>query len=1022
MYRVATATPRPFRVESLKLSSDAPSIEKTARLTAFSYAIPLLLLLAAAIECAILPQECAALDEVAQPFTRRLWRAQDGLPDQTVQAIAQTHDGYLWIGTKGGLLRFDGANFVIYDHTNTPGLTEGSVNCLFVSRDGSLWIGTEGGGLVRYRDTTFRTYPASDGSSDSFVRAIFEDHRGVLWVGGDQGLFQLHGDKLERMDGTGRVPSIFVRAIVEDHNNLWIGGTTLLQLSKRGVREFPLPGGPSANLITSMLSARDSTLWVGTLGGLHSLSATGVLRKKTGVRGTVQVLRESQDGSLWIGTLGRGVYILRRDALSALPAPEVLPSNTVLAILEDSERNMWLGTQAGLLRLTDSPIAITLFPGASDSQFETIYGDRDGSVWACSNHLFHIRDGTVKAEVFPAIGDVRVRTLLRDHHGDLWIGTDGKGLFHLVAGRAIRFTSPTIANDFIRVLLQARDGTLWAGTDGGLSHLTGSAIMNYNTPNGLSYFSVTALLEDHAGDLWIGTSRGLSHRHAGAFVNDSMIAALKHEKIWSIHEDLDHGLWIGTSNGLYSFRSGTLAHLTSAQGLAGNVIYQILEDSSAHLWLSGPNDVSRVDRHVIEAELRGHGAVPPSLTLYPISKDFESAELFGGMQPAGFISPQQAVWFPSNKGPVHIQVPRQPSASRPSFSVVIDRVLADGLAQRVQPSVVIAPGDGRLEISFAAILLRSQEALRYRYKLEGFDRDWNESSTRRTAYYTNLPPGHYQFRVAAYEISNPSAPTDTAIEIIQRPHFYRTTWFLLVSLAGLLLSALAIHRYRVRQVSMRFRAVLEERNRMAREMHDTVVQDCIGLSSLLEAVSSSEFRDKRLSHELVDQAREQVRTTIDEARSAVWNLRHRETSMEDAGALIRELVAQMQSRLAQLIFCRVSGEPFPLPHRITHELVMIVREALWNAHTHASPARIEVRVTFEKDRLIIDVTDDGTGFDLAAASPERHYGLTGMRERAEKLGGELRIETQAGNGTTVSLWLPRGARSRTGAVQEVNGA
>ncbi len=941
-------------------------------------------------------------------YTRRLWRTQDGLPDQTVQAIAQTPDGYLWIGTKGGLLRFDGSHFVVYDHADTPGLSESSINCLSVSRDGSLWIGTEGGGLVRYRDQVFRAYPTEDGLSDSFVRAIFEDDRGVLWVGGDQGLFQVEGAGLKRIDGLGGVPSIFVRAIVEDtENHVWVGGTTLLRFTGQTAREYALPGGPSLNLVSSMLASRNGTLWIGTLSGLHTLTSSGALRAVDEVVGAVQTLRENSDGSLWIGTLGRGAFVARNGAVAALSAPDFLPSNTVLAIFEDSEHNLWLGTEAGILRLSRSPVAITPFPGASDSQFETIYQDHDGSVWAASAHLFHIHHGVVARAVFPMIPNVHVRTLLRDRRGGLWIGTDGAGLYHLASGHIARYISPAIANDFIRVILQVRDGSLWIGTDGGLSHLTISGITNYNTPNGLSYFSVTALLEDYRGDLWIGTSRGLSHLRLGRFVNDSVTAIMKHEKIWSIHEDPEHGLWFGTSNGLYSLNVGRLARFTTAQGLADNVIYQILEDHSSYLWLSGPTEVSRVDRHSIETSLRSHDHLHLGLTLYPISQDLESAEIYGGMQPAGFISQQNEVWFPSNKGPVHIQIPRETPQSPPAFPVVISRILAEGRELPVRSQIVIGPGDGRLEISFAAILLRSQEALRYRYKLDGFDHDWNEAFTRRTAYYTNLPPGKYRFRVAAYEIGTPDAVSQTTIEVDQQPHFYRTIWFYLTCLCVLWLAAWAIHRYRLRQLSMRFRAVLEERNRVAREMHDTIIQDCIGLSALLEAVSSLDFTDRSLSHELVDHAREQVRTTIDEARIAVWNLRHGEAQHQDLGILIREMTQQMQGAFGQPIACKVTGDAFPLPHRITHEAVMIVREALWNAHTHAHSTEVKVWVDFAGDDLTIDVQDDGIGFDSAAvpANAELHYGLLGMRERAERLGGELRIETSAGRGTTVRLLL-----------------
>ena len=418
-----------------------------------------------------------------------------------------------------------------------------------------------------------------------------------------------------------------------------------------------------------------------------------------------------------------------------------------------------------------------------------------------------------------------------------------------------------------------------------------------------------------------------------------------------------------------------------------------------------------MDRHQLEAT--ANDTQPHlSLTLYPISQDFESAELYSGMQPAGFLSQGHEAWFPSNKGPVHIQMPREMQPSAPAFPVVIDQVLADGRELPIRPRIVIAARDDRLEISFAAILLRSQESLRYRYQLEGFDDGWIEANTRRTAYYTNLPPGRYRFRVAAYEINNPQAVSETSIEIEQKPHFYRTVPFVLACLIVLALGAWAIHRMRVRQVAMRFRAVLEERNRVAREMHDTLIQNCTSVSALLEAVSGLESRDDALGHELIDYARDKIRATIDEARDAVWNLRHTEAREGQLGTLLLELAEQMRGNSGLAVTCSVAGEAFPLSNSATHEVMMIVREALLNAHTHAQATRIEVNVSFAGDDLTICVRDDGDGFASSTDSePELHYGLIGMRERAEHLGGEFCIDTIPGQGTVVSIRLPRRMRA-----------
>jgi ligand-binding sensor domain-containing protein len=282
-------------------------------------------------------------------FTRKLWQTQDGLPEQTVQAFAQTPDHYLWIGTTGGLLRFDGARFTTFDHENTPELRENSVFALLVSRDGSLWIGTEGGGLIRYHAGKFRAYGLSDGLSDGFVRAIYEDHNGTIWIGTDNGLLRFADDRLVRVDGVHGNSALAVHAIAEDHlGGLWVGGSLLVRLDHGVMIGYRLEGGSSQNRVKSILETADHTVWVGTVSGLHRLPlGSRTFERVHHVNGTVRALRQTSDGTLWIGTIGQGIRSTNGRDFSAITAPEALPSNTVLNIFEDDERNVWVGTQAG---------------------------------------------------------------------------------------------------------------------------------------------------------------------------------------------------------------------------------------------------------------------------------------------------------------------------------------------------------------------------------------------------------------------------------------------------------------------------------------------------------------------------------------------------------------------------------------------------------------------------------------------------------------------------------------------------
>ncbi|MGB6133147.1 MAG: two-component regulator propeller domain-containing protein [Acidobacteriaceae bacterium] len=965
---------------------------------------------------------CAARAAAPDGYTRKLWQTQDGLPEQTVQAFAQTPDHYLWVGTTGGLLRFDGARFRLFDRSNTPQLKENSVFALLVSRDGSLWIGTEGGGLVRYRQGQFRAYDASDGLSDEFVRALFEDRGGTIWVGTDNGLLRYAAGRLVRVDGNGKIPAIAVHAIAEDHQGgLWVGGSRLLRLYKGEVREYQLEGGGSLNRVKSILETKDGTIWVGTVSGLHRLlPGAKQFELVPGITQTVRVLRQTLDGSLWVGTIGRGILRRNDGQFTEITAPDSLPSNTVLNVFEDDEKNIWIGTQAGMLRLTRTPVRIVPLPQSADSDFGTLYQDRDGTLWVVSTDVFQVRNGVARLWSYPGLGHLHARNIFRDRDGALWIGTDGDGLIRIDNGKILRLTvKDGLANNFIRVIMQSRDGSMWFGTDEGVSHWTRRGFVNYRMGNGLSYFSTRALIEDRNGDIWIGTDRGLNHLRDGVFLHDAATGALAEEKVWAIHEDADGGLWFGTrSNGLYRWKQGHLTHYTTAQGLASNSIYQIVEDRKGGLWLSGPNGISLLRRQELD-ELASDPSRHLSLTLYGVSDEVETTQIYGGRQPSGCADGADGVWFPSNKGPIHIAHETTPPAPLPP--VVIDDVAIDGREVDPKGPINLKPGTARVEISWSPILLRSQAGMRFRYMLEGFDTAWSPTSAQRVASWTNLPPGKYRFRVQAFEINHPQATSEVSFAMVQQPHFWRTPWFVAccVALMGSLI--LAVYRFRLWQMRMRFEAVLDERGRLAREMHDTVIQGCAGISALLEALASLREENSPLPQDLLDHARRQVRATIDEARQAVWNLRQEQPSDRMLEQVLEGMAKQTGSDSGVPVVCEVVGKPFPLTKFAVHELMMMAREAVCNAVLHGRPSRVVVRVSFARDDLLLQVSDDGVGFDpgTVMSAEDRHYGLAGMRERVQSVGGEFLLDSMPGRGTNLKVRIPRrvsGAHSAMAGV------
>lgn len=954
----------------------------------------------------------AAVNASPLSYTQRLWQMQDGLPEQVVQAFAQTSDRYLWIGTTGGLVRFDGERFQAFNRENTPAFTENNVFCLMISRDHTLWIGMEGGGLIRYRDGSFQKFSTRQGLTNGFVRAIQEDSGGRIWVGTDDGLFRLLNDHLRRVDNNSQIPAIAVHAIYEDrHARLWIGGSRLFRMSGDMTTEFTLAGEPSQNRVKSITGTDDGTIWVGTVSGLQRMiPGDNSFKIVPRVHGTVRVLRETSDGTLWIGTIGRGLFTYREGHFSRIAFPDPMPSNTILNLYEDIEKNIWIGTQGGMVRLIKTPVRTVPLPDASDSDAETIYQDTNGDLWVAAVSLFRVHDGKAAAYAFPGISGVRVRNVFRDREGALWIGTEGRGAYRLLGKRLIHYsTKEGLVNNFIRAFLEGRDGSVWIATDEGVSRWRKQGITNYRVSDGLAYFSTRSLLEDRRGDIWIGTDQGLSRLHGDSFQSDGATEALKNEKIWAIHEDSDGGLWFGTrTGGLYRWRSGTLTHYTTAQGLASNGIYELLEDGNNNLWMSGPNGISAVNRRELD-EIADHPARPVALNLYGVSDGLETIQMCGGEKPAGVLTREGEVWFPSSRGPVRVSI-GSAMLSKPA-PVVIDQVIADGLQIPATSSISLGPDNAKLEIHYGVVLLRSQERIRFRYRLDGFDKNWSEASPARAAYYTNIPPGRYQFRVAAFEMNNPEQVASASLEIVQRPHFYRTSWFLACVVALLAACVWGAYQFRLSQMRARFRAVLDERNRLAREMHDTLIQGCASVSALLEAHSSMAHANPDNNNDLLDCARTQLRSTLEEARQAVWGLRSISDPAADVGSMLGKMAQQFSREFGVPVECSVSGQPFLLNQSTTHEVLMIAREGLYNSIRHAQPKRIQLSLEFEAEKCTLRIVDDGSGFDVHALSrvTENHYGLLGMRERVERIDGRFALRSAIGAGTEITMEVPRKA-------------
>ena len=931
-------------------------------------------------------------------YSHRIWRTEDGLPQNRVQAIAQTREGYLWIGTSEGLARFDGVRFLTFDRSNTPAITDNSILCLESESDGSLWIGTEGGGLLHYAQGGFEAFGQHEGLTNNFIRAIHLDLHGTLWVGTDRGFFRYSKGRFERLDGTTEVPLASVMEIAEDGGGgVWVamaGGLTTVRKGQLRKAICDHATGISASI--TVLLIREGLLASGCQVPQVSLPETPVTS-----------LHKDGKGNLWAGTVGRGLLSinLRTGAKTEYKAASVLPIDSVFVLFEDQQHNLWAGAQDGLVQFSEAVVStVSKTEGLPDEDVSTTYEDRRGKLWIItySGQVYYMDgDRPVRYAMPEAFREMRFRNVFMDSHEDYWFGTANSGVVKITGNQAVNFSRKDgLRSNSIRAIFEDSRGTIWLATGSGLTDWDGSRFQNIYLEEGLSYPSARCLGEAANGDILAGTDMGLNRIHNGKVVRDSGFALLAKEKVWSLLVD-GNSVWLGTrGGGLVLVRDGKATRFTTGEGLASDSIYQIVDDRAGRLWLSGPNGISAVRRSELDAQASG-AKVSIHAVVFGSSDGMATSQMFGGVQPAGCRRSSGELWFPSVRGAVKVNPARLPE--RASGPAVVEGIWVAGKPLPLTREVDLAPRHGRLQIDFTACDLVAPQQLSFRYKMEGFDDSWNTATHTRSAFYSNLPAGRYRFRVIAENTGAATASiTEASLAVYRRPAFHETGWFyglIAISLSGMGWGAFWLYS---RQSKMRFALLLNERTRLAREMHDTVIQGCIGVSTLLEAASRLLSKDTASAGELLMDARSQIRETVEEARQAVWDLRQPNLTPSPIPALF-DLARKLGKEHGAQVSTAISGIERRLDPSTERTLLLVGREALRNSVLHGNPASISVRITYEETQARMEVRDDGKGFDSAAlnSAPEGHFGIVGMRERVEQAGGSFTLHSRPGAGTTV---------------------
>lgn len=779
--------------------------------------ILILAMLAAARVLAIAPSR--ALTQARMT----VWTSEDGLPQNTIDVIVQTRDGYLWIGTEEGLVRFDGVRFVVSDRQTAPALRSAFISSLHEGPDGTLWIGTYGGGMARLRNNRIEAFHPELLGADRIREMHVMPDGSMLVATAGGGLLEIHGDAVKRYTMRDGLPTDRIWAIEDDGSGgVWIathgGGVVHWPDVRRHIAGLP------NEYARTLLRDGDGTLWIGTDGGGLAIWRNGTIERVITTRDglpsdLIRSLHRDLDGSLWIGT-DSGLARWNGTRAEALGVAEGLPSPIVRTLVEDRERSLWVGTTGGLVRLSDTRfLSFTRKEGLPVDGMRAIVQERSGRIWVgteggglCEVGAARVRC-TSKADGMP---HDTVYALAESGDGSLWVGTDGGGVVRVRDGRVIEKIHG-LPNDRVRALVEMPDRTLWVSTSAGLGFIR-DGVMNH-VPE-LDDRQLRPLLALPDGDLLAGTDgAGLWRVHEG---HATRIAGtgrgLHSDRVFSLVLDADGGaVWIGTSGGglaRLELANGTVRSLTRNDGLFDDVVFQIVDTGGGgDLWLTSNRGLYRVPRDRVLAAMQGTKL--DGGTVYGTTDGMPSAEC-NAASPSAIRTSDGRLWAATARG-VAVIDPRVNLRNTITPPVHVEEVLIDGVA--APPGAVrVPPGTQRLELRYTAPSLRAPERVRFRYMLEGYDRAWVDADTNRVAHYTRLDPGDYTFRVTATNEDGIRSSGDARLAVSIAPQWYETWWARLLGLA--LLAAALWGAVRLRTAALRARKNAELAQ-LAAELEDT---------------------------------------------------------------------------------------------------------------------------------------------------------------------------------------------------------
>ncbi len=950
-----------------------------------------------------------------------VWTVDNGMPENEIRGITQTPDGYLWIATFNGLARFDGVHLTLFNR-DTPGLLSNQFGTMLQGKHGDLWLDSVDRGVVRYHEGVFAVYGMQYGVPADVINGLTGDDRGDVWVlSGDR---IVHWDEASKhfVDVAPQSPSLGYRSLLWDSAGFWVRDHEKIRCFTHGnFVDFTLPKEMLDQKLWGAALDQSGTLWLETIGGMRVRVTADNVSHTIPAKSTQEVT---------VGTTSHKSLVMHVGPRLQRTF-DFVSSNRVVSVTpwhfyEDRQGNLWIGTQeAGLYRL-QKQLMRSYAPeqGLIDRDVYGTYQDRSGAVWVGAWHsgLSRFADGKFTSYTMAdGLPDQLVTALFEDRDGRFWVGTHG-GLSIFDHGHFRIPSGPILPSEaVVQAIWQDRQGTLWFGTRQGLARYEDGATRFLTQKDGLAANDTHAILQTSNGDLWVGGYGGLTRIRNGQFTRWTENDGLPSDNIWSFYEDSDGVLWIGTyEGGLIRYKDGKFTTYSVKDGLYDNGVFRVLEDAHGYFWISCSRGVYRVSKHDLNAFAAGNQNKITS-TAYGKIDGMLDIECNGGIDPSGTKTRDGKLWFPTRDGVVIIDPESVVHDAIPPL-VMIESALVDNVRTPVDVPLRLPPGRPNVEINYTAPNFINSTQTHFRYRLEGLDTDWVNAGGRRIAYYSHLPPGEYVFHVIAGNSDGVWNQQGKTLAITVLTPFYETRWFQLLLLLALITLVAMAWRYRVAQLeqaqaaqqafSRQLIASQEaERKRIAAEMHDSLGQRLAVIKNLalllLRPKKSTPVDDE--DAQTIEEISDEASSAIAETREISYNLRPFQLDRLGLTKAIEAMIRTTGIASGISFTAELDNIDDVFPEELRINFYRIVQESLGNIMKHAQATEVKVCIKRRVENVILTIEDNGRGFTPGERSPHSShsgFGLAGMGERARLLGGELKVRSFPGKGTTVLFEIP----------------